>query len=243
MGDLSASPSLDTPILNASISSESVRKAQSMHIRKAPLPQFSAGSDSSDSIDNKNLRHIRSKTLTEAVLSKGKGRFHRQKRHAIYADADMQLALSPPDAGDTFPVAVIISSEKDDTSDGIDTSDSFSSTKVCLSDSKASLHASYKQILRTTQPAIRMGSAKLPATSTRLLGVPTDWHSAPNFLVSPLTVIKNRNKVTRSHSSRDTACSTRLGDQKLSRYQHPIVVALLQDVDAAIKEWEIPGRF
>lgn len=257
IGELSISPSLDTPVMDSAISSDSVRKARSMHIRHIPASRHSGDTDVFNfPKDDINLRHMRSKTLTEAVLSKGKGRLHRQKRHAIYADAGMQLALSPSDNEDTFPtfpVAVFVSSEENETSDYLESQlqppdDSFESPGLSLSDSKTTLYDSHKRILQTLDPNIRAQDyprSHFASSTTCLLTVPSsgDWHPGPDFLsVSHLAIVKKRNTVTRSHSSRNLSRFIKPGEQRITTNHHPIVAALLQDLDITIEEWKIMGR-
>ncbi|KAJ3526461.1 hypothetical protein NM688_g8261 [Phlebia brevispora] len=257
VGELSPSPSLETPVLNSSLSSDSMRKAQSMHIRKAPASRYSVDSDTIDPADLSisDLRRMRSKTLVDTVFTKGKGRLHKQRRHAIYADAAMQLALSPPKPGGSFPfpIAVVVSSEGDDAMNTVDTqlddiSDDARWNGLPLSDSMTTLHKSYQRILQTVDSSFKAEAASntRSAKSTHLLTVPStgDWHSGPDFLpVFPLRIVKKRTAVTRSHSSRNLTRAIKPEEPRFLNTHHPIVAALIQDLDIAINEWKIMGRF
>lgn len=247
---LSGTPSIDTPILNSSVSSDSFRKAQSVHIPRGTdlVSRLSSSSDINDFAAASQLRRLRSKTMSEAAFPPAKGRLHKQKRHAIYADAGMQLALSPPEDGQSFPVAVVIPPDEDEVRNKLSSPpDRLRRNGLSISDSKATLYrdellprAALHAVDVNTPAATLLDPWFSPARS--LPPVP----SVPKEHRSPLPVPSAPLKVSKTRINSTVCLPPKRSKTQGSRQStpcHPIIRALLQDVDQAIKEWQVIGHF
>lgn len=240
--DLAGTSSLDTPTLSSSMSSsDSLRRARSIQVLRGnvtDVPRLLASPSEANTLDSAMLRRTRSKTVSDAAFTRGKGRLHKQKRHAIYADSGMKLALSPPEDDSPFPVAVVVSSEGDESCHTMDfrpntSGNSNKRNGLSLSDSKASIHDSSRRVLHP----LNTNAQTAPLPRCLLTVPPGECHKMNFTFISPLKVVKKRNTMTRSMSSRNLARTSKYGERR-SAQPHPIVTTLLRDLDIAIREWQ-----
>lgn len=258
-------------MLNPSLSSDSVRKAQSVHfsrLRGVSGPRLSNDSNTPDGpLDSLSLRRLRSKTVSETQFTRAnataeKGRLHKQKRHAIYADSGMHIAFSPPSDAYTYAdspsVAVIVTTSEGESApqslsppqeDSTRTTLSAISVSskgydLSLSDSKASLGKGPRSILRNVDTNTSKSGHLDPWTARSLPSLPRiyfEQHAAACQAALPLRIIKIPcNVPVKSPASYVSASRGSAGHKSLNH--HPIISALLRDVDIAIQEWQNAGR-
>lgn len=243
--DDSSGPRLHTPdpaSVTPSQSSESFRKAKSMHVLaslsclESPLK---LGSKQASALPRStSLRHLKAKTVT---LSSGeKGESHRHKRHAIYGPGDrhMQLSLSRKDWSPSTPPQTPLPSEL--SSDSSSTSLEPSPSVLAVERKGASRYVSLKSALHAPVSA-------LPSSRRVLDPIDPNIPSSAFLCVPPISTIENPTlrpqapadvpimplKIKRTLSTQTTANPSRHD----SVHRHPIVEELLQDIDAAISEW------
>ncbi len=257
--ELSCSPCLDTPPLNETQSCESVRKAQSMNvlrdlnfshvasIRKSNIARKLSPSTSADSNNSASLRRTRSKTLSAAALSvasKVKGRLHKRKRHAIYADTGMQITFSPPEDNQPFSATVIISPELEPPAEH-----SQDSTKSIDEDSISSDHWQClgEAIPRSTRRLLSSLSTNTPTgyfLAPRSISIPPRSSGSELQVsrlfpspVGPLNIKKSRKAHGRTTWNRSMDEFLNIAGEADPSGRLPLVTAMLQELDIAISEW------
>ncbi|EKM59028.1 uncharacterized protein PHACADRAFT_25157 [Phanerochaete carnosa HHB-10118-sp] len=247
--DDSSGPCLHTPDpapLPPSQSSESFRKAKSMHVLaslsclESPLKLDSKHASSLPR--STSLRHLKAKTVTP--FSDEKGESHRHKRHAIYGPGDrrMRLSLSCKDWSPSAPPQTPILAElgSDSSSTSLEPSPSVlaverkeASRRVSLKNAlhvPVSAQRSFRRILDPINPNTS-SSAFLCVPPISTTENPTLRPQAPTDApVVPLKFKRTLNAQTTANPSRYDVV-----------HHHPIIRELLQDIDTAIIEWGAVG--
>ncbi|GJE83954.1 hypothetical protein PsYK624_000270 [Phanerochaete sordida] len=247
--DESTGPSLHTPdpaSVPSSKSSESFRKAKSMHVLAdlsglaSPLNLEPKQTSSISPSRSSSLRHLKAKTVT---LSPGdNGESYRHKRHAIYGadDRRVQLSLSYKEWNPTSTPRTPGSSgslSRDRSSVSAEPSPSV----LAVERKEAACRASQKKgsLLATSRSRSALNCVDPNLPTSAFLSVPSisttenpDFRSqaAAYKSVLPLKFKPTLSKPNYAKSLRHDTIR-----------HHPIIDELLQDINAAISEWRIVG--
>ena len=163
----------------------------------------------------------------------------------------MQIAFSPPEAGEACPLAVIVTSEGE-----ADARQDLQAEKgppivrskhdgLSISESKASLIRNPKRVLDDVDVSPRIGTHLDPSWSTPANILPS-ISCEDAFMIPPpampLNIRKTTTTVTNLACSRRISRANRPGGSNRTQAHHPIISKLLQDIECAMKEWQVIDR-